>query len=287
MPLPQIPKKFLPLIIAGVLGIVAVVMINGYIEQQKQLANRELIEKQENLATVVIARQDIPEGSVLKDEMLKEVKTSKNNVQPGAAVSIERVLGKVTIVPLQKGQQVILSSVSIPQQQQSLSMKIPKGKRAISISVDNISSVGGMIRHGDHVDVVGLVPLPVRMPDGKTAQQVTTIPLFQNVLVLAVGGEFGNAPQKTEGKSSSPVITLALSPEEANLITFAQEQGRIRLVLRSPEDSVIQPVVPASWDTLLRSVMPQMPEDQMQEQVKPQKTVEIIRGTQKETKVLP
>jgi hypothetical protein len=81
------------------------------------------------------------------------------------------------------------------------------------------------------------------------------------------------------------VITLALSAQEANLIAFVQEQGKIRLILRSPGDTQVQPVAPASWDTLFRTVMPQA-FTQPQEDTKPQKKVEIYRGLQKEIRTL-
>ena len=81
------------------------------------------------------------------------------------------------------------------------------------------------------------------------------------------------------------MITLALSVHEANLVAFVQEQGRIRLILRSPGDTQVQPVAPASWDTLFRTVMPQA-FTQPQEAPKPQKKVEIYRGLQKEIKIL-
>jgi pilus assembly protein CpaB len=169
-----------------------------------------------------------------------------------------------------------------------LSTKVPKGKRAITVPVDNISSVGGMIRPGDHVDVMGMVPLPAMTADGKQVTQMTTMPLFQDVLVLAVGQEFTNVPggEKKE-RVLSPVITLALQPQEANLIAFVQEQGKIRLILRSPEDTQVQPAMPASWDALLRTVMPQAFQQAGTKEIpKPKKTVEIYRGLQKEIKTL-
>jgi pilus assembly protein CpaB len=178
----------------------------------------------------------------------------------------------------------------MPGQETSLSMKVPAGKRAISVPIDNISSVGGMVKPGDHVDIVGWVPIPALGPDGKQTTQMSPMSLFQDVLVLAVGQDFTSGAKGSS--SSSNLITFALAPQEASLIAFVQEQGKIRLILRSPGDTQVQPAVPVSWETLFRTVMPQafqqQPEEQ-QETAAPrpqQRKVEIIRGLNKETRLI-
>jgi len=283
-------KKFLPLIIAGVLGLVATFLINQYIQQQTLAEKRRLIEGQKNVTKVVMAKQDISAGVAITKNMLTEKKIYKNRLQPRAATDIDRVLGKVTLAPISKDEQILLNKLALTGREISLSAKVPRGKRAITIPVDNISSVGGMIRPGDHVDIVGMIPIPAMTAEGKQVTQMSTMPLFQDVLVLAVGQEFTNLPGQTDTKKKvSPVITFALSPEEANLIAFVQEQGRIRLVLRSPEDTQKHVIPPASWDSLMRTVMPQAFDAQdamMQEDLQPKKTVEIYRGQNKEIKPL-
>ncbi|MDD5691697.1 MAG: Flp pilus assembly protein CpaB [Candidatus Omnitrophica bacterium] len=287
----QAIKKYLPLIIGGICGLIAVVLINNYVKQQTEEAKKIVAQSQKNLVTVVVAKQDIPAGAAIKGTMVGEITLNRNMVQPRAAVSIDRVMGKIAIAPIAKGEQVLLNKVTVSEETGSLAMKVPAGKRAVTVSVDNISSVGGMLRPGDHVDIVGMVPIPVTNAEGKQVNQLTTMPLFQDVLVLAVGQEFMSVPSvKKEEKSaaSSPVITFALSPQEANLIVFVQEQGKIRLVLRSPGDTQVQQVAPASWDTLFRTVMPQaFPQEKaVAAPAKPKKTVEIFRGLNKEVKTL-
>ncbi len=283
-------KKFLPLIIAVISGLVAVVLINNYISQRTQEAQARLLQKQESLSTVVVAREDISVNTPLKEDMLAEARVNRNMLQPGAATTIGRVIGRVTLAPLSRGEQVLLNKIALSEQEGgSLSTRVPTGKRAITIPVDNISSVGGMIRPGDHVDIVGMVPIPAMGADGKQVVQMTSMPLFQDILVLAVGQDYGGTSGgKKEGAGAASLITFALPPEQANLVAFVQEQGRIRLVLRSPGDTQVQQVTPASWDTVFRTVMPQaFQQAEKQEVVKPQqKKVEIFRGLQKETKVL-
>lgn len=289
----QISKKFLPLIVAGALGLIATILVNNYIARKTEEANKKAILRQESFSTVVIAKQDILSGAAIKESMLAEENVYKDMLQPRAATSIDRVVDKIAIAPISKGEQILLNKITVSGKEMSLSMKVPAGKRAITIPVDDISSVGGMIKPGDHVDVVGMVPIPVVNPEGKRVNQMTTMPLFQDVLVLAVGQEFSSFASlervKKEEKPASSVITFALSPQEANLIVFVQEQGRIRLLLRSPGDTQQQPASPASWDTLFKTVMPQAfqePIAQKEIPVVPQKKVEIYRGLQKEIKTI-
>lgn len=288
----RLPKKYLPLIVAGAAGLIAIILINSYIQQRTEEAKKRLILEQQNLSTVVVATQDIPAGTALKESMLKEAKIHKKMLQPRAATSIDRVIDKITIAPISMDEQVLLNKVTISgfgQERSSLSTKVPPGKRAITIQVDNISSIGGMIKPGDYVDVIAMVPVPGQTPEGKQATQLALLPLFQNILVLAVGQETGTliSPEsrykKEEKKEVSPLITLSLNPQEANLVAFVQEQSKIRLVLRSPSDSQIQPLQPATWDTVFQYVLPQRKElpAPVKIEVK-EKTVEIYRGLSKE-----
>ena len=289
----QMPKKYLPLVVAGVLGLAATFLVNMYIRQREKEAVEGVKQRQKDLTLVVVAKQDIPTGTAIEGKMLKEETVHKDMLQPRAATAMDRVVGRIALVPFSKGEQILLNKVTLSGLETSLSSKVPAGKRGITVPVDNISSVGGMVRPGDHVDVVGMVPMPAIGPDGKPAAQMNTVPLFQNVLVLAVGQDFTNTPGSSEQKEKtmSPIITLALSPQEANLIAFIQEQGKIRLILRSPGDTQTQPAsaTRAGWDTVLRTVMPEAFQEQPgmpKELPKPKKQVEIYRGLQKEVKSL-
>lgn len=287
MALPKItlPKKYLPLIVAIASGLLAVFLINIYITQQTEEAKKREAARQKNLVSVMVAKVDIPAGTTIKENMVKEEIINKSLTQPRVATSMDRVVDRIAIAPIAKGEQILLNKVTLSGMETSLSSKVPKGKRAITIPVDNISSVGGMIRPGDHVDIVGLVPIPGLGAEGKA--QMTSLPLFQDVTILAVGQEYTSIPGAQKGeKALSPIITLALPPEQANLVAFVLEQGKIRLILRSPEDAQVQPATPATWDALFRMVMPERFVQAPVEPPKPKKQVEIYRGLQKEVKAL-
>lgn len=294
------PKR-LALILGVVLAFIAMIMVKVYLDQQSKIIRKqtqeEVIKRQEKQIGVLTAKKEIPKGATIDSEMLETKIVPREYLQPQAVSSPERIIGMIALLPISKGEQITLTKLSSPQQASgsSLAMATPVGKRAISISVDNISSLMGMIRPGDYVDVISLIPIPVQTPDGKQVTQVAVMPLFQNVLVLAVGQELGRLSSsetrysKEEQKPISPLITLALLPQEANLIAFVQEQGKIRFTLRSPADSRIEPIQPASWETLFQYLMPQAKEQAASIQeggVLPQqklREIEIYRGLKKET----
>jgi len=264
-----IEKQKLILISGVVLGVVAILMTKVYLDQQRQeaeaQAKKSLVKMQANQTVVLVAKHDIPIGSVIESNMIDSSIVPNQFIQPQVATSIDRVLGMISLAPISKGEQISLSKLSKARKEgggSGLAGNTPAGKRAISIAVDNIASVSGMVMPGDYVDVIATLQVPVQGPNGQMASQVAVVPLFQNVLVLAVGQNTGSV-SKTGGRydekeaSSSGLITLALGPQEANLIAFVQEQGKMRLTLRSPADANVEPVVPASWDTLFQYIMPQ------------------------------
>jgi pilus assembly protein CpaB len=290
-------KQRIILIIGIVLGIIAVFMAKAYIDQQRQTISEEAKKKlakmeaemQTNQTAVLIAKEDIPRGVMIEPAMLDVQVTPNQYLQPQVVTSLDRVAGMVTIAPISKGEQITLSKLAQPKQVGGLAEVTPVGKRAITISVDNIAALAGMIKPGDYVDVIALLSVPVQTLEEKQVTQVAVVPLFQNVQVLAVGQQTGrllaeeSRYKREERAEVSPLITLALTPQEANLIAFVQEQGKIRLVLRSPADAQVQPVQPASWETLFQYVMPKEEVKPVtKEAQEPTEYVEIIRGLSKE-----
>ena len=113
--------------------------------------------------------------------------------------------------------------------------------------------------------------------------------MFQNILVLAVGQNTGARTANPTGRysettpapsSGNALITLALGPHEANLVAFVQEQGKMRLVMRSPADAQIEPMAPASWESLFQYIMP--PKPVVEPPVDTNEYIEVLRGLSKE-----
>lgn len=292
-----IEKQKLILISGVVLGIVAIVMTKMYLDQQQQeireKARKAVANMQANQVAVLISKKDIPAGVIIDPDMLETAIVPNQFVQPQAVTSLDRIAGMITIAPITKGEQISLSKLVNKKQAGSgdLAGVTPSGKRAISIVVDNISSLSGMIKPSDYVDVLATIQVPAQGADGQTVNQMAVVPLFQNVLVLAVGSDTGGATsgdsryaEKSGSSGGNSLITLALGPQEANLISFVQEQGKIRLVMRSPADAQVEPMKPASWDTLFEYINPQLKQqaEVVDKPVDNTEYVEVLRGLNKE-----
>lgn len=296
-------KQRIILIVGIVLGLIAVFMTKVYLDQQRQNIEESSKKKVESIraelqssqVSVLVAKQDIPRGSVINPDSLEIGIVPNQFVQPQAVTSLDRIVGMLTLAPISKGEQITLSKLAQSRQAGGLAEITPVGKRAITISVDDISSLAGMIKAGDYVDMIAMLAVPVQAADGQQTVQGAVVPLFQNVLILAVGQDIG-APMPTSSDSryqtqersggSSGLITVALTPQEANLIAFVQEQqGKIRLVLRSPADSQVQPMQATNWDTLFQYLMPQAAQNATGAEAMPAEAVsyvEVYRGTAKE-----
>jgi pilus assembly protein CpaB len=304
-------KQRIILIVGIVLAVLVVFLIKYYLDQQQKIfkeeASREAAKSQENQTSVLVAKQEILKGTNIIPELFEAKIVPQEYVVPQAVTSLDRISGMIAIAPIAKGEQISTTKLTNPRQAGSgggLAEATPVGKRAITINVDNIASVAGMIRPGDYVDIIATIPVPSVTADGKQAVQAAVVPLFQNVLVLAVGQRIStvSAPieaggggrydkesqqqQPPQQPASSPLITLALSPQEANLIAFVQEQGKLRLILRSPADSQMQQLKPISWDVLFQYLMPKeiSAAKQAKEEVEaaPTAYVEIYRGLKRE-----
>ncbi|MBU2258699.1 MAG: Flp pilus assembly protein CpaB, partial [Candidatus Omnitrophica bacterium] len=169
------------IIIAGaILALMAVFMTKAYIDQERQKVFAEAKKKiagmqaniSKNQSQVLMATRDIPKGSTIAEDSV-EVKVIPDQYrQPQAVTSIGRVMGMVTIASIAKGEQIILTKLVQSRQLGGLAEGTPIGKRAITISVDNLASLAGMINPGDYVDVIAMVAVPVQTAEGKQSSQI-------------------------------------------------------------------------------------------------------------------
>jgi Flp pilus assembly protein CpaB len=137
----------------------------------------------------------------------------------------------------------------------TLAIRTPPGKRALTVLIDSLSAVGGLINPGDYVDIITHLSVPPPPNTNLPPEKVTTI-LFQNMLVLAVGANIQSAGSYEAQQSAGALnITFAVDPEEAGLLLFAQQNSRLQLVLRSPSETDVKTIQPASWEALAEYAM--------------------------------
>ncbi len=292
-------RKRLPLIIALACGIWAILLLNSYLKRreteiwerikQVQQQQAQPTKPPSQMGIVLVAGKDIPPQLPITptDLLIKEIPVEY--IQPGAVTSLDEVIGQIASIPIAAGEQILKTKLLPPGRiGKSLSEITPAGKRAVTVSVDNMSGIANLIQPGDHVDVLALISLPEAGAQPSTQSSAPRlISLFQNVEVLAVGGEFvapseiSSTAKKEQARGvsvGSGIITLALNPQEAVLLSFVQEHGKIKLALRSSEDTQKETIKPADWDTLFQYLYPS--KEGAVEGRRP--VVEVYRGLNKE-----
>ena len=281
-------QRLIMLIFAIVCGIAAVGMAIQWRSQQvRRLAELEkkLRENYRDPVQVIVSAKDIPEGTVVDASHLTMAEVPEKFVQPYAIRNPAEVVGKATVAPIAEGEQFLATKVRPADEVPSgttLSTTMPKGRRAVTITVDALTGVGGFVRPGDMVDVLWTVKQPD--PNSKDAQ-VVTLTLFQDIPVLAVGQEaIGiKAPPRpkepTSGEAAQQsTVTLAMTPQETSLLLYVREQGRIQLSLRPRADKGQQvDVPPASMNTLMQSILGK---DAIAPP-KPPRNVEVYKGLER------
>jgi pilus assembly protein CpaB len=293
-------QKRLPLIIAIACGVWAILLLNSYIKRRESeiWEKIKLVQKQQaqparqqvQMGIALVAAKDIqPQVPITPaDLLIKEIPAEY--IQPGVVSSLDDVIGQIASAPIAAGEQILKTKLLPPGKiGKSLSEITPSGKRAVNVAADNMASIANLVRPGDRVDVLALIALPdtVAAQAGTKSSTPRLIPLFQAVEVLAVGGEFVASPAEAAAKAkgeqakapsvASGTVTLALDPQEAVLLSFVQEHGKVKLDLRSSEDTKQETVKAADWDTLIQYLYPAEAGAEGKRQV-----VEVYRGLNKE-----
>ncbi len=255
-----------PLFVALVLGLLAGVVAYSAIKKKEADVRRGW-----NLVPVVVAAQDVPEGTVITFDMISqrsvpEQFVTSSVVKPDSATY---VVNQKVLVPLQAGDPLLWSQFETTKAAERLSTKVQKKGRAITIEAKATTAVGGWIRPNDHVDVIGT------FRDPQTDENVA-VTLLQNVIVLATGKITGttNVNLIPENQREYNNISLLVIPEEAEILVLASELGNLTLSLRNEDDvDIIEERGRATISTLLSGERTRVLEQKRRE------IIQIIKGS--------
>src|SRR5271169_5461529 len=185
---------------------------------------------------VIVAADDLQVGARVEERDIKVIKVPGADLPPTAPRRRADVIGHGVIIPIAKGEFILPNRLAGENAGSGLPALIPPGMRAVSVRVNEVVSVAGFVTPGTRVDV-----LLTGAPGGAGEQQTTTV--LQNVAVLASGHTLERT--STGEAQTTAVITLLVSPDDAQRLTLASSEGHIQLALRNPLDTK-QDEVPAS-----------------------------------------
>ena len=220
------------LLMIGVLALVLGLVASVYVYRSLQARSGSGIE---SAVDVIVAADDLQVGARVEERDIKIIKIPAVDLPPGAPRRRSDVLGHGVIVPISKGEFILPNRLAGENAGAGLPSLIPPGMRAVSVRVNEVVSVAGFVTPGTRVDVL-LTGTP-----GGGEQQTTTV--LQNVAVLASGHTLERT--STGEAQTTAVITLLVSPDDAQRLTLASSEGHIQLALRNPLDTK-QDEVPAS-----------------------------------------
>ncbi|HTZ57200.1 MAG TPA: Flp pilus assembly protein CpaB [Acidobacteriaceae bacterium] len=196
---------------------------------------------------VLVAADDLQVGTKIDEKDVKFVHFPSSDLPAGVFHYVNKVVGRGVIQPMSKGEFILTNKLAGENAGAGLPGLIPPGMRAISVRVNDTTSVSGFVLPGTRVDV-----LLTGNPAGSGEQQTTTV--LENVAVIATGQKLernaAGEPQNTT------VITLLVSPDDAQKLTLASNQGKIQLALRNPLDTKQEELAAARADGLYKITAP-------------------------------
>lgn len=223
-----------PLLWAGALGfgLLGASGARSYIAGELDAA-RQRADMSGQLTEVVVAKRNLAPGDHIDAETMAVRKVAASYLPAGAVTPAEfpAFEGETLRLSMGPGEPLFAAAVAV-RERVGLSSRIPPGTRAMTVVVDEVNSVSGMLRPGDRIDLMFSVrPRPdAGLPVGEVAT-----PLMANLLVLATGTrtEVAATPDAI-GRFGA--ITVEVTPEQAQRLILAQRSGRITALLRHPDD---------------------------------------------------
>ncbi len=214
---------------------------------------------------VLVSTKEMPQGHVIQGQDFDVTPMPKKYLPIGVLYSTDaaKASGHSVIRPISRGEMVLWSALDVSfVPNNGPSQLVTKGYRAISISVDQTTSVSQTIQPGDHVDICVTLSMP-------GAEIPTTITLLQNVSVLRVGTHM----IEDEVDKDYSTVSLMVLPKEVPILIHAQQHGKLSFALRHPEDF-------ATSENLPVVALQQVVETAFRSSIQKERNqlVEIIRG---------
>lgn len=263
------------MLIAGAIAIAVGLAASSFVYNQMRQVTTAA--KLPETGKVVVAAVEIPLGTRLEANHLREISWPGGEPVAGMFTRAEDCVGRALITPVVQNEPILDGKLAPKEAGAGLPATIPEGQRALSVAVNEVVAVAGFALPGTMVDVLVTGSMEGR---GGNSQTITRT-ILENVRVLAAGQKI---EQDKDGKPQTvPVITLLVTPDEANKLAMASTEGRIQLTLRNTIDT--KRVNPASVQraTLFGGATPARRVQPGPQPKSPAFVVEVIRGTKRES----
>ncbi|SER23988.1 pilus assembly protein CpaB [Solimonas aquatica] len=221
---PKLGRTGIVLIVALGVGVLSALSARYYFKARIAAIDAEANQR---VVSVVVAKTALHKGDVLSRKTLA-VRSIPRQYAHLTAVSpdeFQHIDGERIAYDLEAGEAVLwglLESKRAP----TFSARIAEGRRAVTVPVDEINSISGLLEPGDTIDLI---------VSFEQQGKVRAVPLLQGVKVMATGQRSVDDPKTGEAREYE-TVTLDTTPEEARAVILAREGGHITALLRNPDD---------------------------------------------------
>jgi len=213
---------------------------------------------------LVVASQTLPLGATIHAGSVKVVRVPQRLFPSGGFSGIEEVVDRPVVSPILEGEALVEGRLAARGSGLGMAPMIPPGMRALSVRVNDVAGVAGFVLPGMRVDV-----LVTGRPPGRDDSVTTTV--LQNIVVLSAGQTL-QADAKAQ-TINAPVVSLLVDPAQAEILTLANTEGHIQLVLRNSTDQ--QAIRPPG--RALRDLFASAGQSEPLPRPTPERTIERVR----------
>ncbi len=230
----NINKTWISLGVALAIGLLTALGARTFLSRQVEAIEARA---KHDTADIVVAKTEIAAGTKLGRENLAVRKVPVDFAQSGAVrpEDFARIDGKAIAYDVKSGEMIMWSQME-SQRAPTFSARLAPGQRAITVVVDEINSISGMLEPGDLIDLMFSVD--------QNGQKLV-LPLLQSVQIMATGQRVVDDLKSGE-KTQFATVTLNTTPEQAKDIIIARETGKLTALLRNPNDK--EPIGKKSLD---------------------------------------
>jgi pilus assembly protein CpaB len=218
-------RPWLMLAVALASGGLAALLAMRYLQQKATPLAAQPVK-----ANMVVAARPLPVGTILSDEHVRTLAWTGGPLPIGYLGSPQEAVGRGLMGNLQENEPLLESKLAPKGAGGGLPIIISEGKRGLTMRVNEVSGVSGFVTPNTRVDVL------LTMENVNTAGEPATRIIMQDMRVLAAGQSI--QPDKEGKPQSVPVVTFLVTPEQAETLALASQQGSIQLALRNQLDTM-------------------------------------------------
>lgn len=267
-------RVFLPIAVAVLFAVVGAVIAYKWAQSQKPVQSfKEAVSG--DIVDVAVAAASIPWGTKLTTENIRMKAFLRKSLPAGHFTDPDALADRVVIVPLETGDIILESRLAATDVKVGgVAAVVTPGNRAIAVKGDKVVGLAGLIKPGDRVDVL----VTINKSTGRKKNEPVTKVVLENILVLAAGPQM---QQDEKGESPVDVYTLEVTPEDAERLALASNEGKLHFALRNATDTDIVLTKGATVNDTLNSYMGRTakPEPNRPQVKRSSVSVDVIRGT--------